>query len=108
VSGSSIRCEVGGPSPEAHRELKISPAEFDEVAAELGRTLDFFKVPERETSVLSWPSTALSVISRRALVKASSFWKTTSVFRVTVSPVTGAGHGRAGSVAAQPFSISSA
>ena len=33
---------------EAHRELKISPVEFDEVAAELGRTLDFFKVPERE------------------------------------------------------------
>ena len=33
---------------EAHRELKISPAEFDEVAAELGRTLDFAKVPERE------------------------------------------------------------
>ena len=35
---------------EAHRQLKISPAEFDEVAAELGRTLDFFKVPEREKS----------------------------------------------------------
>jgi len=33
---------------EAHRELKISPTEFDEVAAELGRTLDSFKVPERE------------------------------------------------------------
>src|SRR5262249_36412748 len=33
---------------EAHRELKISPAEFDEVAAELARSLDFFKVPERE------------------------------------------------------------
>jgi hemoglobin len=33
---------------EAHRELKIAPAEFDEVAAELGRTLDYFKVPERE------------------------------------------------------------
>ena len=33
---------------EAHRDLKISPAEFDEVAAELGRTLDFFKVPEQE------------------------------------------------------------
>ena len=33
---------------EAHRELKISPAEFDEVAAELGRTLDFVKVPKRE------------------------------------------------------------
>lgn len=33
---------------EAHRELRISPEEFDEVAAELGRSLDFFKVPERE------------------------------------------------------------
>lgn len=33
---------------EAHRELRISPAEFDEVAAELGRTLDFFEMPERE------------------------------------------------------------
>jgi hemoglobin len=33
---------------EAHRNLRISPAEFDEVAAELGRTLDFFKVPKRE------------------------------------------------------------
>jgi len=33
---------------EAHRDLKISPAEFDEVAAELGRTLDFFKIPEKE------------------------------------------------------------
>lgn len=35
---------------EAHRDLKISPTEFDEVAAELARTLDFFKVPEREKS----------------------------------------------------------
>lgn len=33
---------------EAHRELHITPAEFDEVAAELGRTLDFFKVPAQE------------------------------------------------------------
>src|SRR5688500_4366013 len=33
---------------EAHREFRISPEEFDEVAAELSRTLDFFKVPERE------------------------------------------------------------
>ena len=33
---------------EAHRDLKTSPEEFDEVAAELGRTLDFFKVPESE------------------------------------------------------------
>ena len=56
-------CEVtGGPfkfSPtkpgkthlgleQAHRDLKISPEEFDEVAAELGRSLDFAKVPARE------------------------------------------------------------
>jgi hemoglobin len=33
---------------EAHRELRISPEEFDEVAAELGRTLDAVKVPQRE------------------------------------------------------------
>jgi hemoglobin len=33
---------------EAHRELRISPEEFDEVAAELGRTLDFVRVPDRE------------------------------------------------------------
>jgi hemoglobin len=40
------RTEVG--LEEAHRNLRISPAEFDEVAAELARTLDFFKVPMRE------------------------------------------------------------
>lgn len=34
----------------AHRQLKISPAQFDEVAAELGRTLAVFKVPEPETA----------------------------------------------------------
>jgi hemoglobin len=33
---------------EAHRALRISPAEFDEVAAVLARTLDSFSVPERE------------------------------------------------------------
>jgi hemoglobin len=33
---------------EAHREFRITPEEFDEVAAELGRTLDFVDVPEQE------------------------------------------------------------
>ena len=33
---------------EAHRRLRITPAEFDEVAAELARTLDHFEVPARE------------------------------------------------------------
>jgi hemoglobin len=33
---------------EAHREFRITPDEFDEVAAELGRSLDHFPVPPRE------------------------------------------------------------
>jgi hemoglobin len=33
---------------EAHRGLHISSDEFDAVAGELGRSLDFFKVPEQE------------------------------------------------------------
>jgi len=31
-----------------HEDLRISPEEFDEVAAELARTLDYYNVPERE------------------------------------------------------------
>jgi hemoglobin len=33
---------------EAHRNLRITSEEFDEVAAELGRSLDQFHVPDRE------------------------------------------------------------
>lgn len=33
----------------AHHALHITPAQFDEVAAELGRTLAVFKVPKPET-----------------------------------------------------------
>ncbi len=33
---------------EAHRQFKISPEEFDEVAAELVRSLAHFNVPQRE------------------------------------------------------------
>jgi hemoglobin len=33
---------------EAHRAFQITPEEFDEVAAELARSLDHFKVPARE------------------------------------------------------------
>jgi len=35
---------------EAHRNLLISPEEFDEVAAELSRTLDAFNIPDTEKS----------------------------------------------------------
>src|SRR5215203_35607 len=54
ISGGPFQYEAtrAGSTPlgleEAHRELRISPEEFDEVAAELGRTLDFVKVPQRE------------------------------------------------------------
>ena len=54
VSGSPFQYTATKPGmtevglEEAHRALKISPDEFDEVAAELGRTLDAFKVPPRE------------------------------------------------------------
>ena len=34
----------------AHWDLHISPEEFDEVAAELVRALDHYRVPEREKS----------------------------------------------------------
>ena len=33
---------------EAHRNLRISPPEFDEVAAELARTMDAFNIPAQE------------------------------------------------------------
>ena len=54
VSGGPLKFTATKPGTtplgleEAHRHLRISPAEFDEVAAELGRTLDFVKVPTRE------------------------------------------------------------
>jgi hemoglobin len=35
---------------EAHKDLKISPAEFDAVAAVLSRSLDHFEVPTKEKS----------------------------------------------------------
>jgi len=60
VSGGPLKFTATRPGAtplgleEAHRNLRISPAEFDEVAAELGRSLDRFKVPRREkTEVLA-------------------------------------------------------
>jgi hemoglobin len=35
---------------EAHRDLRITPDEFDAVAAELAKSLDHFGVPEQEKS----------------------------------------------------------
>jgi len=54
VSGGPFKFSATKPGKtelgleEAHRQLKISPEEFDEVAAELGRSLDHVKVPARE------------------------------------------------------------
>ena len=61
VSGGPYKFKATKPGAtrlgleEAHRDLRISPEEFDEVAAELGRTLDFFKVPKRVRRPKSWP-----------------------------------------------------
>ena len=51
---------------EAHRDLRISPAEFDEVAAELGRTLD----PKRPKFWQPLPRTRTK--SRRATLRPSA------------------------------------
>ena len=54
VSGGPIKYAGTEPGStilgleEAHRDLRISPDEFDEVAAELARTLDVVGVPEKE------------------------------------------------------------
>ena len=54
VSGGPFKFSATKPGQKhlgleaAHKDLKISPAEFDEVAAELGRSLDHFKVPVPE------------------------------------------------------------
>jgi hemoglobin len=54
VSGGPFEYEGTKPGStslgleEAHREFRITPAEFDEVAAELARTLDALDVPQKE------------------------------------------------------------
>jgi hemoglobin len=54
VAGGPFRFSATKPGgtplglEEAHRELRISPDEFDAVAAELGRSLDHFDVPPKE------------------------------------------------------------
>ena len=54
VAGGPLKFQATRPgqSPlgleEAHRSLQIRPEEFDEVAAELKRSLQFFKVPDKE------------------------------------------------------------
>lgn len=47
VSGGPFEY-TGQPLRDAHFDLHIAPEVFDEVSAELGRSLDHFNVPERE------------------------------------------------------------
>jgi hemoglobin len=50
VAGGPFKYDgVGKPLSTAHKDLNITSAEFDEVAAELARTLAHFKVAKRET-----------------------------------------------------------
>ena len=56
---------------EAHRALEISPDQFDEVAAELGRSLDHFKVPAPEKAeVLAAFAAHKGEVTEGALAKA--------------------------------------
>lgn len=54
VAGGPFQFEATRPGSthlgleEAHRALRIAPEEFDAVAGELGKSLDFFKVPQAE------------------------------------------------------------
>ena len=43
---------TGKDMREAHKDLRITPQEFDEVGAEISRALDHFGVPEREKQEL--------------------------------------------------------
>ncbi len=43
---------TGKDMREAHKDLRITSEEFDEVGAEIGRALDHFKVPAREKQEL--------------------------------------------------------
>ncbi len=57
---------------EAHRELEIAPDEFDAVAGELSRSLDFFNVPELEKSqVLAAFAAHKSEVTEGSLAKAA-------------------------------------
>lgn len=54
VAGGPIKFNATKPGQtplgleKAHEDLRISPEEFDEVAAELSRALDYYNVPARE------------------------------------------------------------
>ncbi len=54
VSGGPFQYTATNPGSttlgleEAHRDLQITSEEFDEVAAELARTLDIFEIPKQE------------------------------------------------------------
>jgi hemoglobin len=44
----SLAADATVPLHEAHKDLRITSEEFDEVGAEIASALDYFNVPERE------------------------------------------------------------
>ena len=72
---------------EAHRDLRISPAEFDEVAAELGRSLDFAKVPSARRPKSWRPSPPTRTRSQPATSRPPSPAEYTGGDRWTGGPV---------------------
>lgn len=72
VAGGPFKYDgAGKPLGNAHKDLNITSAEFDEVAAELARTLAHFKVPRRETDEVlaafakQKPDVAVAVVRAR-------------------------------------------
>lgn len=72
VAGGPFKYDgAGKPLGNAHKDLNITSAEFDEVAAELARTLAHFKIPRRETDEVlaafakQKPDVAVAVVRAR-------------------------------------------
>jgi hemoglobin len=58
---------TGKDMREAHKDLHLTSAEFDEVGAEIGRALDFYKVPAREKNEV-----LAAIVARKAEVVSPS------------------------------------
>lgn len=72
VAGGPFKYDgAGKPLGNAHKDLNITSAEFDAVAAELARTLAHFKIPKRETDEVmaafatQKPDVAVAVVKAR-------------------------------------------
>ena len=74
---------TGKPLGEAHKHLHITSDEFDEVGAEIGRALDYFKVPAREkhevlAAIVAQKDHVVGPAPRRGASRSARSWEHTS------------------------------